>query len=142
MDLHLFVRWLHVGAGMSLVGGAFVLALAIPARGSASEAIWAVARRYEWLCWASLAVIVASGVGNLGAFGAGLPPPESDWGLTFLVKMGLVLVLASLSVVRTAAVVRLAAALQPAPPALRALYVATTVLGLAVAAAAQVMAHG
>jgi uncharacterized membrane protein len=142
MDLHLFIRWLHVGAGMSLVGGAFVIALALRLRGSSGEAIFSVARRYEWLCWASLAVIVASGVGNLGALGEGLPPAGSGWGRAFLVKLALVLLLGSLSVVRTAAVVRLDSALQPPTHTLRALYIATTVLGLMIAGAGQLMAHG
>ena len=57
-------------------------------------------------------------------------------------KLLLVIMLASLSVVRTAAVVRLATALQPGTQSLRVLYIATTVLGLAIAGAAQVMAHG
>jgi uncharacterized membrane protein len=142
VDLHLVIRWLHVGAGMVLVGGAALLAFRFAAAEPSLEGTWTIARRYEWLCWAALAVLVASGIGNLGGFGAAMPDARSSWGQAFLVKLTLVMVLATLSVVRTAAVVQLAGSAATFPGALRGLYAVTALLGVAIAGAAQLMAHG
>jgi putative copper export protein len=63
-----------------------------------------VARGYEWLFWAAAGVLVMTGVGNLGAFGSGLPEPDTRWGTTLVVKLSSVFVLIVLSVPRTLAV--------------------------------------
>src|SRR5207245_11041734 len=60
-----------------------------------------VAERYEWIFWAAIGLQVMTGVGNLGAFGNALPPPESAWGTKLTIKLVAVLALALFSVPRT-----------------------------------------
>ncbi|MGE5262501.1 MAG: hypothetical protein ACM3S0_03900, partial [Acidobacteriota bacterium] len=45
------------------------------------------AQRYELLFWFAIGVQVITGIGNLGSFGAGLPPPDSAWGLKLTIKL-------------------------------------------------------
>lgn len=106
---HVAVRMIHVLAATVLVGGSFGLAVAgwgspMAQRGSAFVAN---AARYEIAFWVAFGAIVATGVGNLGVFGLGLPGPETDWGRTLSVKLGLVVILALISAVRAMAVIRL-----------------------------------
>jgi hypothetical protein len=78
-----------------------------------------------------------TGVGNLGAFGNALPPPESAWGIKLTVKLVAVLLLALISVPRTLAVAARSEADTLPRLSLPLLYGSTTVfvigiLGLAV----------
>lgn len=154
IDGHLLVRGVHVIATTLLVGGG-VLAWAawLDARSGAegSRAALRMAVRYEWLAWGALGALVATGVGNLGVFGEGLPAPETRWGRALTVKLGLVLTLLLLSAIRVLALARLrvesegeatdartARAVRVVPR----LYGVTALLGVGVVAAAEVLAHG
>lgn len=141
---HLFValviRWLHVGAMATILGGA-VLVSWLAARTSRSTVV-EVAVRYEQLFWAAIGVIVMTGVGNLGAFGLALPAPSTTWGNTFVLKITAVVVLIALSLPRSLVVARLAGGAGATIGTLRGLYVVTAA-GLAVIAALAVwLAHG
>lgn len=135
--LAIAVRWLHVAAMALALGGALLLtwlAFREPA-----ERVVAVALRYEQAFWLAAGLLVMTGVGNLGAFGVGLPQPGTSWGTTFTAKLVLVAVIVIASVPRT-----LAVALAGVPPTgvLRSLY-AGTALGLgATAGLAVTLAHG
>lgn len=130
------------------VRAAHVLAMGVMLGGSAL-CLWALARRhpsagpllrgYEWLFWGALGVSVATGVGNLGAFGETPPAPSTGWGAAFQWKLGLALLGLPLSALRAALAHRRG---DPARPPLLALH-AATLAGLAAAAVlAGVMAHG
>jgi hypothetical protein len=85
-----------------------------------------------------------TGVGNLGAFGQGLPAPTTAWGLRLTVKLVVVLALALLSLPRTLAVAVLMN--RPAESGrsqvVPSLYAATVMLVLAVVVLAVWLAHG
>lgn len=93
------MRWLHVLALAVVFGGAVVLAVAA-AVPSAS------ARRYEYAFWAALAVLVLTGVGNVGAAAPAVPRPESPWGRQFTLKLLAVALFVAFSLVRTGVVAR------------------------------------
>jgi putative copper export protein len=103
-----------------------------------------IAQRYEWIFWAAIGVQVMTGVGNLGAFGQGLPAPTTAWGLRLTVKLVVVLALALLSLPRTLAVAVLMN--RPAESGrsqvVPSLYAATVMLVLAVVVLAVWLAHG
>ena len=101
-----------------------------------------VAERYEWIFWAAIGLQVMTGVGNLGAFGEGLPPPASSWGTKLIVKLVAVLALAVLSVPRTLAVVAMAGDKSPHPGLLSALYGGTAAIVFGIAGLAVWLAHG
>lgn len=106
--LHVAVRWVHVAAMATAFGGALtVLALAIRPAADGSDAIVAVALRYEWLFWAAAGILAMTGIGNLAAFGGDLSSPSTPWGTTLLIKLGSVLALVILSLPRTLAVARI-----------------------------------
>src|SRR6476646_7796682 len=97
LDLHLLIRYLHIVAMALMLRGALLLwrlSVSAPATdGDAQQRLMLVgARRYEFLFWLALGVIVMTGVGNLGALGAALPGPQSTWGTKFIAKVGFVLV--------------------------------------------------
>jgi putative copper export protein len=106
---HVAVRMVHVLAATILVGGSLGMAVAgwATAGQERRSALIDAAARYEVAFWLAFAAIVSTGIGNLGAFGAGLPGPETDWGRTFSLKLALVFVLLLFSAVRVLAVVRL-----------------------------------
>ena len=139
----LAVRWLHVLAATVAVGGS-VLTWALlrvdPGEADGTHAV-RVARGYEWLLWAALGTLVATGVGNLGAFAPTLP--AGRWRTTLTTK----LVLLSVVLVGSAVRVRLLTRLPSSPGAseerlLRAAYGATAVGLVAVLTLAEVLAHG
>jgi hypothetical protein len=88
-------------------GAVTVLSLAARPGPDSASALVGVAIRYEWLFWAAAGVLAMTGIGNLAAFGAGLPGPSTPWGTTLLLKLGSVLALVILSLPRTLAVARL-----------------------------------
>lgn len=140
--LHVAIRWIHVAAMAVAFGGAVtVLALAIRPGADAASAVLGVAARYEWLFWAAAGVLAMTGVGNLAAFGQGLPAPSTPWGATLVLKLGGVLALVVLSLPRTLVVARLqrsgATMTTSVFVTLRNVYAATTgafavILGLAI----------
>lgn len=100
---HVAVRMVHVLAATVLVGGAAqvaALALPRPATRQRADQLIAATVRYEWAFWPALAILVATGIGNLGAFGEALPGPETSWGRGLIVKLWLVLLLTLLSAPR------------------------------------------
>jgi len=107
--LHLAIRWLHVAAMATAFGGALtVFALSARTRtGALDSALVEVALRYEFMFWLAAGVLAMTGIGNLAAFGTGLPLSRTDWGMTFVLKLGFVLGLIVLSLPRTLAVARL-----------------------------------
>jgi hypothetical protein len=144
MDAHLLVRWLHVAAAMLIGGGAvLVTVLCWQFAPLGAGAIIAAARRYELVFWAAFGLVVAAGVGNLGALGEGLPRPGTEWGTALTLKLGLVAVLAAVSALRTLLVAGLAGFEEVrALAVLRVVYSATSVLVLIVVGVAEVLAHG
>lgn len=112
--LSLWVRWLHVAAMALALGGALLVwgaALRPTEPGPAAHGrlLLALAPGYEALFWLAVGLLVMTGVGNLGAFGVGLPVPASAWGQRLGLKLLAVLALLLFSLVRTVLVVRLAA---------------------------------
>lgn len=128
----LAVRALHVLAAALLLGGALLLAVRREARPEE-------ARVYEWTFWAAAGVLVATGIGNLGAFGGSPPGSDSRWGRLLLVKLVGVLTLLPLSMARTLLVLRADAA----PVRLvRGAYAATAALAALVLLLGVTLAHG
>ena len=144
--LHVAIRWLHVAAMATAFGGAItVLALSTRPGADSASAIVTVAVRYEWLFWAAAGVLAMTGIGNLAAFGAALLGPRTDWGETFMWKLGLVLLLVLLSLPRTLAVARMGASAPIVPGviiAVRNLYGATTATFAVILALAVWLVHG
>jgi uncharacterized membrane protein len=146
--LSLFVRWIHVVGMAAILGGALLVwwLTARPLRIDAgTHARLEIARRYEWIFWAAIGVQAMTGVGNLGAFGQGLPAPTTAWGVRLTVKLVVVLALALFSVPRTLAV----AVLMNRPSAesgrsqlVPSLYAGTVMLVLLVVGLAVWLAHG
>lgn len=140
------VRAVHVLA-MSLVVGGSVLCWAFLSRGDRDGRLVAeVTAGYEWLFWGCLGVLVATGVGNLGAFGRGLPGVSTRWGLTLAAKLSLVVVLLVFSLGRTLLVQQYRragpSAFADGERPLTAVYGLTAALLLALLALAEVLAHG
>jgi hypothetical protein len=135
----LAIRYVHVAAMAVAFGGA-VLVTWLAWRGP-DDRVAELALRYEQLFWLAVGVLVMTGVGNLGAQGAALPAPTSDWGRTFIAKLVLIALLVIVSLPRSLAVVR-AAALQGAASRLRSIYATTTGLLAAIVALALMLAHG
>ncbi|MFB6176029.1 MAG: CopD family protein [Halobaculum sp.] len=138
--LHLLVRTAHVLAVISLVGGAGVCWLRLD-RETAVPLDWL--RGYEWLFWVALGLVVATGVGNLGAVGP--PGPTTPWGQTLLVKLAVVGVIVVGSLPRTVAVIAWRQSESNADPetaTLSRLYGLTTLTLVTVVVLAEVLAHG
>jgi hypothetical protein len=146
--LSLIIRWIHVGAMAFAFGGAVWLWLlhtrflgseTLDARGALTLTV-----QYEFFFWGALGILIMTGVGNLGAFGAALPAPDSAWGGKFLLKMALVFVLIVFSLARTLFIARLHAA----PPALspwrrlQMVYASTALLLAVIVFTAVSLAHG
>ncbi|MBT5775711.1 MAG: hypothetical protein HOH95_15185 [Dehalococcoidia bacterium] len=106
---HVVVRMIHVLAATVLVGGPVsITLLATSTRRDRlpPAAILGLATRIEVAYWLAFAIIVATGIGNLGALGSGLPNPDTDWGRTFVVKLLIVAALALFSAVRAIVIAR------------------------------------
>jgi hypothetical protein len=102
------VRYVHLASVTLLAGGSF-LACALCASSRAvrgSGAALAAAVLYEWAFWSIVGVTVATGVSNLGLKGAGLLGPGTSWGTALSIKLGGVLLLLALSLVRSDFVIR------------------------------------
>lgn len=146
--LHLAVRLLHVLSMALLLGGPVLLWLGFRRATGAGETavVLSTATSYEWLFWAAIGTIVATGVGNLGTLAPGIPGPGTGWGLTLAVKLPLVVVFVVGSTVRTVLVdhvdrvpVSHNAAINRT---LRRSYAATALYLVGVVLLAEVLAHG
>lgn len=150
MDAHAFsvaIRWLHVAAMAIAFGGAALMTLLATARpGLLAPGLTRIAARYERAFWAAAGVLVMTGVGNLGVYGAQLPSPGSDWGVTLLAKLGLVVALMLVSLPRTLVVAQLGAldgdASPRAAPLLARLYLLTVGALVLISALAVWLSHG
>ena len=102
------VRYVHLASVTLLVGGSFVVcALCASSRAARdSGAALAAAALYEWAFWSIAGVTVATGVSNLGLKGQGLLGPGTSWGTALSIKLGAVLLLLALSLVRSDFVIR------------------------------------
>ena len=147
--IHLFVRWAHVAAMATALGGALLVTAVVFSRREPSGAL-AVTLAYERLFWAAAGILVMTGVGNLGAFGRTLPEPATEWGSALTVKLLAVAALLVVSLPRSLAVLRLEARKAgPVPDAvearihgaLRAIYGATVALLAIIVLIAEVLAH-
>lgn len=150
MDAHAFsvvIRWLHVAAMAIAFGGAGLMALLATARPDPrAPDLSRVAAIYERAFWGAAGVLVMTGVGNLGAFGGLLPSRDSEWGVTLLAKLGLVIALMLVSVPRTLVVAQLAAHADGGSvrtaPLLARLYLATLGGLVVISALAVWLSHG
>ncbi len=146
--LSLVVRWAHVVGMAAILGGALLVwwLTARPLRTDTDgDTRLEIAQRYEWIFWAAIGVQAMTGVGNLGAFGQGLPASTTAWGVRLTVKLAVVLVLALLSLPRTLAVAVLMnrpAAVSGRLQVVASLYGATVMLVLVVVVLAVWLAHG
>lgn len=140
---HLAVRWLHVLAMATLVGGALLCWGLLRQR--VTDPL-PVLRTYEWLFWGAAGLAVLTGVGNLGVIAPAIPRPASAWGLAFSVKLVGVLGLLIGSGVRTLGVLRRLDAPVDLPSRvldrLRMGYAATALWLLGILVLAEVLAHG
>ena len=149
--LHLAVRTVHLLSMVALVGGSAATwyALRTTDRAHAPRL-----RRVECAFWGVVALLLATGVGNLGALGA--PGPGTRWGGLLTAKLLVVLAVVLGSFIRTSLVLRLpdgaderddAGRAADTPTAGRAAvlersYLATTGSLLAVVVLAEMLAHG
>lgn len=101
--LHLAIRLVHLLAVTLFLGGSMLLWLGFHRATAANETavVLATAESYEWLFWGAVGLVVATGVGNLGALAPGIPGPATDWGGTLAMKLPVVVLFLVGSVVRT-----------------------------------------
>src|SRR5690606_4189629 len=135
----LVVRTLHVASATFAVGIPVALALVITARPAADVIERLVTPAERWL-WASLGVLVATGVGNLAVFEGDVAGGE--WPAVLFSELGFVLVLLIVSAVRTFVIANLAMGTEVHARRLGTWYGATAMLGLAIVVLAEVLAHG
>jgi len=141
--LHLLVRWAHVAGMAAILGGALLVWWLAARRPPFEDRVTTrVAEGSEWIFWAAIGLQVMTGVGNLGAFGNALPPPESAWGIKLTVKLVAVLLLALISVPRTLAVAARSEADTLPRLSLPLLYGGTTVFVIGILGLAVWLAHG
>lgn len=133
------VRTVHVLAAAVALGAPIALALVLAARPDV-QVVERLVTPAERLQWSALAVLVATGVGNLAAFEDGLP--GGRWETAFLVKLGLVFAILVLSAVRTFFIANLASGAARQPRRLRDWYAVTGGIAALVVVLGQVMAHG
>ena len=144
------IRWVHVAAMAVVLGGALLvwaMSLRVARLDLAEHGrlLMALAERYERLFWLALGLLVMTGLGNLGAFGAALPAPATAWGGRLGLKLICVLVLFIFSLVRTLVVTRLGLAAESGVARMARLFPALyggTALGVgAIVLLAVVLAH-
>lgn len=140
MDVHLLVRIVHVVTAAVVVGVPVTLAVILRVS-PLPEVIARVGGAVERLQWAALGVMVATGVGNLAAFGDGLPAFDSRWGRTMAVKLAMVLGLLMVSAIRTF-VVASHSMLHTSPQRVADWYAITGAAAVLVVVVAEVLAHG
>ena len=71
------VRTIHVGSVSFILGGAILLLIVFylnrTAPLSSTDVVLKLMQAYEYGFWAAMGLIVATGIGNVAHFGAGLP---------------------------------------------------------------------
>jgi hypothetical protein len=143
--LSLVIRLVHIGAMAFMLGGGVLLAALFTSKPAASDPqlsqLSYILRQYERYFWLAAGLIVMTGVGNLGAFGASLPGPGSTWGIKLGIKLSLVLILLLLSLPRTLLAARRPAGYTLSGPA-RAVTMATTLLLVLILFLGVSLAHG
>jgi hypothetical protein len=145
------VRSIHVGSASFLIGGGLLLILLWLMQMHGEARLPAAAHLqfmavYEWGFWGAAGLMVATGIGNLGAFGSALPDRDSVWGSTLMVKLGAFMALLTFSVLRTSCLALIEASGTTGREAaavsmLNRLYGATALLLLAIMALAISLAH-
>ncbi|MFB6171570.1 MAG: CopD family protein [Haloarculaceae archaeon] len=143
----LATRFVHVLGMALLLGGSAGTWGALRWFEGRPARAFGLAVRYEWLFWGVVAVMVVTGVGNVGAFGRGLPGPDSAWGATFTAKLLAVAGLLAGSLVRSLLVERCDDRSAPATrraalARVRVSYGATAWYVVGLLALAEVLAHG
>jgi putative copper export protein len=84
--------FLHVLAATIWVGGQLVLAVLVPVlRRFGSEAVTAVARRFNQVAWGAFAVLVLTGIWNIAAI-SGTADDTARYRTTLMVKLAVVVV--------------------------------------------------
>jgi uncharacterized membrane protein len=152
MFLTFLTRWIHVAAMAVLLGGSLLMwVLSFRTRpdeaNTRSLITLLVAEKYEVLFWIALGLLALTGVGNLGAYGRGLPAAASPWGVKLTWKLLAILLLLLFSLLRTLLVARLRPAgdsMQPASQQamFRHFYALTTVFSLVILYLGLSLAHG
>ena len=146
--LSFWIRWIHTVSMGFLLGGTLLMWVDTLRPRAEGEHAWhgPLAERFELFFWLALGVQVITGIGNLGAFGAALPQPSSAWGVNLLLKLGLVLGLFLLSLLRTVIIARLSRLGSAVTPYGRrlgsTLYGATAVVLAGIVWIAVSLAHG
>ncbi|KAB1194313.1 hypothetical protein GJR96_13045 [Haloferax sp. MBLA0076] len=137
----LVVRFVHVLGVTLLVGGSVFVWNAIRTVGVGYDTV-RFATHYEWLFWGTMAVMVVTGVGNLGSLGA--PGPTTRWGTILTAKLGVVTVFVVGSFVRTLVVLttRRRGVGRVIEDRFRQFYSATSLVLILVVALAEALAHG
>jgi len=99
-SVSLVLRWLHVLAAITWIGGMLFLALVlVPVtrqledRALRARLVHAVGARFRTVGWLALGVLVATGLGNLWLYPSLLTAPRFQW------KLGLVVLALALSAV-------------------------------------------
>ena len=139
MDLSVGVRALHVMAATLAVGIPVGLAFVLHARPE-PEVVEQLVTPAERAQWAALAVLVATGVGNLAAFDGTFP--AGHWSSILYTKLGFVFALLVISAVRTFFIAGMASGPASHRVRLERWYGLTAVVGLVIVALAEVLAHG
>jgi uncharacterized membrane protein len=146
------VRFIHVGSVSFLLGGALLIALLFlflrsrTVSDAGDGVLLELVKVYEWAFWAAVAMVVITGLGNLGRFGEGLPEPGSEWGQDLMLKFLLVLSFLMVSLVRTFSVALVllqdaSSELESSSNGLARLYWLTAALLAGVLASAVALAH-
>jgi putative copper export protein len=143
------VRYVHVGAAAFVLGGVLLVVallwLRLRQADQQPSMVLEVLTVYEWGFWLATGLIVATGIGNLGALGEGLPGPETSWGAKLTLKLSLVIIALVVSALRTVALYLVTAADLPLTRRqacnLTSLYGMTAVLIVAVLGLAVSLAH-
>lgn len=148
----LLIRWLHVSSVAFILGGALLIFILLHVThrnqdASSRRVLQDLMRIFEWGSWASIGLVIATGIGNLGHFGASLPDARSDWGKELTLKLGLVVVFLLFSGIRSLAVAVASTQSEDQPMTPRArrslagLYGATAVLVTSIMGVAVALAH-
>ncbi|WP_416839660.1 CopD family protein [Haloferax sp. DFSO52] len=137
----LLVRFAHVGGMAILLGGALFVWNAFRTGGVGYDSI-RFATHYEWVFWGTMAVMLVTGVGNMGELGA--PGPTTRWGSVLTVKLAVVAIFVVVSFVRTLVIytTRRRGASAIDETRLSQFYLVTWVLVGLIVALAEVLAHG
>src|SRR5688572_25754899 len=141
------VRSVHVASVSYLLGGSLLLLILILAANHngflTSKALLDLMAVYEWGFWAAMGAVAMTGIGNLGAFGEGLPDASTEWGGKLAAKLFLVVAFFLFSLLRTMTLTLVSTNRTPATgvAVLEGMYGATAALAAATMAFAVALAH-